>query len=195
MNAPAPAYTIDDQGAAVVITIPAPRDYIYLTLYGLGFLFWLFIILAPVTNFNRNVFHPVGAVNIALAAVFLIGFPIYLVLSILWALTGREIVTIAGGEVRVRRELAGLGRTRKIELARLAQVYLARDRANASARFSPSARVRGGPICLEEKAAAPSADERYLPPPPALIRFGAGLNLADARAIASLIRDRAHVKA
>jgi hypothetical protein len=183
-------FEIHDHGDTLTIVIRAPRDYIYLVLYALGFAFWLFVILSPLATLNRNVLHPVGPLNTALAVIFLIGFPIYLVLSTLWATTGREIVTIAGGDITVRRELAGIGRTRRLPLVRLDKVSLARDRPAAVVRFSASPRVRGGPIRLQEKATEPSDADRALPEPPAIIHFGAGLNLAHARQLAALIRER-----
>jgi hypothetical protein len=180
--------TVTDEGARLIIVVRPPRDYIYLAAYFAGLAFCAAMIVMPLMDANRKIFHPVGPLNTALAIAFLVGFPLYLALAILWALTGREIVTIAAGEIAIRREIAGLGFSRRLPLARLGQVFLVRDRPSLVPRMPSSPRVRGGPICLQEKTPEISEHDRSAPLPPITLRFGAGLSLVRAREIAALIR-------
>ncbi len=177
---PKPRYTLDDTGEMLCITIPSPKRRYAILANGFG-LIWI-IIIAPFAS--HSYFGPSydgeSWFPVAVIAVFTLAF-LYAVVSLLWLLFGVEVIKVDRDGIKTRRQVFGLGRTRNYDgehIRRLRAapiVYATTYRSNFTSEYLGLA---GGQIAFDYGAKT--------------IRFGGGIDEAEARTIVEAITQRFH---
>lgn len=165
--------TVISVPGGIEVSIPSPRNYIFAAFILLWFCGWIF----GEFGVSEQLFHPTEKTPIAFLAPWLAIWTIggcFAVATLLWLLAGRERVTIAGDEFAVRREAVGLGWTRRYEL-RSAKNLRVVDASPDNGPFGMRDPYgwRNGPFVFDYG--------------PRTIKFGAGLDVAEARTVLARI--------
>jgi hypothetical protein len=174
-----PRHTAEDDGTTLTFTIPSKRNVFLLAFLGFWLCGWAFgEIMAPLGMFTAAKKDP-GASLFML--VWLCGWTIgggFAIYIWLWMLRGREIVSISPTTLAVKRDIFGAGRTKNYDITKASRLRF------APATYNPFDWHRsfafwglgGGVIAF---------DYGY-----STIRFGAGLDDAEAEHILQRIRAR-----
>jgi len=165
--------TVTSVPGGIEVGIPAPRNYFIAAFITVWLCGWVF----GEVNVGAQLLHPAEKTPIVFLAVWFVGWTIggvFVVLTLLWLLAGRERVTIAGDEFTVRREALGLGWTRRYEL-RSAKNLRVVDAIPDGVPFGMRDPYgwRYGPFVFDYG--------------PRTIKFGAGLDVAEARTVLARI--------
>ncbi len=175
-----PRHTVEDNGDGLCITIPSPKRRYAILATGFG-LIWV-IIIAPFAS--RSFFGPSydgeSWFPLAVMAVFVLAV-LYAVVSLLWLLFGVEMIKVDRDGIKTRRQVFGLGRAhdydgehiRRLRAAPI--VYATTYRSNFTSEYLGLA---GGQIAFDYGAKT--------------VRFGSGIDEAEARMIVEAITQRFH---
>jgi hypothetical protein len=111
----APHFSVQDTGAALVVTIPAHHRWGWIAGLGLGTVFVPFVLVGLVLAWAVN-YTPGGpgrdVASLIFGLVYAVVFGPVMVYALLWHLAGREVITANTETLIVRREALGIGRTR-----------------------------------------------------------------------------------
>lgn len=157
------------------IVIPAARNPVAMVFLGLWLVGWLMGALNAIARLGRD---------LASDPVLLIWLVVWVVgggvagYSWLWMLVGKERILMGSSTLSIKRDVAGLGRTRRYGLSRIRNLRVML-RPTGLRDFGATARaigLTGGVIAFECAGAT--------------IRFGAPLDEAEARAVVERMRQR-----
>jgi len=152
----------------IELRIPSSRNWFVVFFLALWLCGWVF----GEFNVVRELQHPAENAPVAFMAFWIVGWTVggfFALATLAWLVAGREHVTIAGDEFAVRREAFGIGWTRRYELrnAKNLRVFDAPVDAGPFGMRDPYG-FRSGPFVFDYG--------------PRSIRFGVGLDVAEARA-------------
>jgi hypothetical protein len=159
--------TMTSVPGGIEVRIPSRRNWVmvvFLALWLCGWVFGEFNAAAPLR-------HPAENTPVGFLAFWIVGWTVggcFAVATLAWMLAGHERVTIAGDEFTVRREACGLGWTRRYEL---------RNAKNLRVGDAP---VDNGPFGMRDPSGFRSGPFAF-DYGPRSIRFGVGLDVAEAR--------------
>lgn len=164
---------------SLTLSLPAPRHY--LSLLGLGL--WLVLWGAGLVFTVKALFghQLVGVAAVFFLLLWLAGWTIgglFAIYSLLWMLCGREVITLRGESLTLRREVLGYSRERSCKVAHIRQLRAIPDRAELY-ELATSLRIfglAGGKLAFD-----------YLGQ---IEQFGAGIDLAEAESLAAKLGER-----
>jgi hypothetical protein len=175
---PAPRHRLVTLPDGIAIHIPARRQILALLFLPVWLVGWGFGEISVI----RQLLNPSNTEPAAFLIVWLVAWTAggaFALLTILWQLAGREIVSVTGMMLQVRRDVFGIGYNRRYDVSqvrflRLAPVpYNPRDLRSATAQWGLS----GGPIAFDYGSRT--------------VRVGAGLDEAEARVVLEKLVERA----
>lgn len=170
--------TIQPIGSGVDISIPARRNWFFVAFFCLWLVGWA---AGEWTVGKTLLFPPQDRAEMGIglfSLVWLVGWTaggLFVFASVLWMLFGVERVRIARDEVRLRREVFGVGRTWQYDpraVSRLRALYDVESPFGTSVPHLPWSPL-GQTLAFDYGAKT--------------IRFGAGLDAAEARQLAGKI--------
>ncbi|MDH7488784.1 MAG: hypothetical protein QHH80_04685 [Anaerolineae bacterium] len=173
-------YTVEDTFAALQITIPAPRNWLLILFLGFWLGGWatgevivgallLRGILAMLSGQTPDTGEGAGMLFMAFWLTFWTlggGFALF---TWLWNLAGKEIVTVDGESLTIRKAVLGIGRSRRYEAAYVDRLRVSEDSGRSQGPWS-------GGLAFDYGGAT--------------VRFGAGLTPSDAHDVLARIADR-----
>lgn len=175
-----PRYTIQDDFATLRVAIPAPRNWPTILFLGFWLMAWavgeiivgaLFLrgVLATLRGQTPNVGEGAGMLFMGIWLTFWTLGGGFALLVWLWSLAGREIITIDGEGLTIRRAVFGIGPARRYVAG-----YV--DRLRVADESGASSGPWGGALAFDYGGDT--------------IRFGAGLNPGEAREVLARIAAR-----
>lgn len=171
--------TVTERVDGLEVSTPAKKNWFVIVFLA----FWLVVWFFGAATASRELINPtsanVGAKSFLLVwlAAWFLGGGCALVLW-LWTIAGVERVVFEGHEIRIRREVFGVGISREYDSAHARGLRAAPD---AGSMFEPRAALRfwgigGGPIAFDYGSST--------------VRFGNGLDEAEAARIVARILNR-----
>jgi hypothetical protein len=181
VNPPEPRHTIADDGETLRITIPSPKRKYPILASGFG-LVWVIVFLVlfspPLFNagFDGESWFPI------VWTTMVISISAYAIVILLWLLFGVEVIRVDNASIKTRRQVFGLGRTREydgdhIRQLRAAPIVYATTGYRNSFTWEYLG-LAGGQIAFDYGAKT--------------VRFGSGLDEAEAHMIVDAITQRFH---
>lgn len=161
----------EDRGSALRVVIPARRHLLMVLFLGVWIAGWF----AGESSALQHLLRGPGLVS-GFLLFWLIGWTIggaFAGFALLWMLFGREIITLDGQSLSIRREILGVGRVRRYDLAEVKNLRLAPIPDPPQA---PRGQWVGGLIAFDYGAKT--------------IHFCAGVDEAEARTIAERLAQR-----
>jgi hypothetical protein len=163
---------LEDRANGLQVVIPARRQVGLILFMAAWLTGWFF----GERSALHVLLHPRGGVADLFMVLWLLGWTVggfFAVLVLLWTLVGREVITTDDRILSVRRELLGLGRVRRYDLANVKDLRCAPMPENPRSRESPWA---GGVIAFDYG--------------PRTIRFGTGIDEAEAKMLVTRLVQR-----
>lgn len=168
---------VESTPGGIEATIPMRRNYFLIAVMAFWLFFWAHSLfqLAPQIQHPSQTMHnpPPPELFPIFIVVWIIG-GVFAVTVFFWNLAGRERIALqSGGDLTIRREVFGLGWTRHYELSAVKALRVVESGVDAvfGLRQSDPFGVRGGPFAFDYGAKT--------------IRFGAGLEVAEAKYVLS----------
>lgn len=168
--------TVLDEAGILRISIPAKRRWFLIFFLILWLSMWVYAGVAAVgPQVAQGGEPPFFRV---LWLVFWAAGSLFALFALLWMLAGREVAKVAQSEISLRREIAGLGRSREFDAGTIRNV---RSSVVPFNPWDPSAALMfwglgGGTIAFDYG--------------PKTYRFGAGLDEAEANSLTEMIGRR-----
>jgi hypothetical protein len=174
---PGPRHTAEDDGTTLTITIPARRNAFLVAFIGLWLCGWILGEITGLVGMFGARKQPGGIFVLVWLCGWTIGgaFALYVWM---WMVRGREIVRLSPTALMIKRDIFGAGRTRNYDITKVARLRLAPliynpfDWQRSMAFWG----LGGGPIAF---------DYGY-----STVRFGSGLDEAEAAKISQRVRAR-----
>jgi hypothetical protein len=181
IDPPEPRHMIEDDGEVLRITIPSPKRRYPILALGFG-LVWIVVFSV---FFSRSIFSPNYEGESWFPYFWVLGMILasaYTIAVLLWLLFGVEVIKVDYANIKIRRQIFGLGRTRDyggdhIRRLRAAPIVYATTGYRSSFTWEYLG-LSGGQIAFDYGAKT--------------ARFGSGLDEAEARMIVDAITQRFH---
>jgi hypothetical protein len=171
--------TLTEDSLALMATIPARRNWFLILFLGFWLCGWLAgEIMVPLTFFENDTQAPERLFTIAWLAMWTIG-GIAAIYAFAWNVAGLEVVSLTQSRLSIRKQVLGLGRLREYGLEHIANMRIAPVPFNP---MDPRSALQfwgvgGGPIAFDHGAST--------------VRFGAGLDEAEAGRLVAKFKERA----
>lgn len=172
-----PRHTVEDTGDGLRFNIPSPKRWYQILFLG----FWLLLWVGIGSQFVFSIFLRMSAG--LFSVIWSIGWFLatgYAILVLSWQLVGMEVIDVDPQGIRTRRQVFGVGRTREYDGDHIRQLRaspMTYSAFNRSQSFE-SLGLAGGQIAFDYGAKT--------------IRFGGGIDEAEARMIVESITQRFH---
>lgn len=169
---------LSDTPRGLEVTIPAPRQILVVLFLPIWLVGWLFGEVSVISELASG--SAKGGAS-AFLLIWLAGWTVggaFAIGTTLWMYFGKERVLLTTTSLGIRREALGIGRSREYELSQIRNLRVSPE---SFSMFNPGNGVRvlglgGGNIAFDHGAAT--------------IRFGAGIDEAEATQIAADLRAR-----
>jgi hypothetical protein len=182
-HVPVEAYRsrVESIGGGIDIVMPSRRSYVMATFIGLWLAAWIYSIVAIVPQMLVGLPHAKGTppplAFLIIWTIFWLGGGAFALAIFAWLVAGHERVTIAADTLAVRREVFGIGFTRRYALASVRALRVVDDFA-ASTPFFGLGRgdafgIRSGSLAFDYGAKT--------------LRVGSGVDPAEAKYILSRV--------
>lgn len=170
---------VEPAAGGVEVTMPSRRNYVFAALQLVWLGFWVYALVGIVPNiFDANGPNPSQTTFLVVWTVGWVAGGCFVAALFLWTVAGRERLTIGPDGVVLRREAAGIGRSRRFELRAVKALRIV-ENAGESAPFGLFA-GRGDPFGTRAGSLAFDYGAKT-------IRFGSGIDAAEAKYVISKI--------
>jgi hypothetical protein len=170
---------VEDSSERLTLSLPAPRRYLTMVLLALGLAFWTYLFIASVGAMFTQLSGSIAALFFIL--LWFLGWLLagaVALYALLWMTLGREIVTLAGDTLTLRRDLKGHGTNQTYKARHIENLRVTPDPFSFY-EFATSLRpfgLGGGKLIFD-----------YL----TLVgQFGAGISLDEAQVVCDRLRQR-----
>jgi len=170
---------LEDSDERLILSLPAPRRYLTMLLLCLGLTFWTYLSIASLSAMVSQVSS--GIMTLFFILLWLLGWLLagaVALYALLWMTLGREIVTLTGDTLTLRRDLKGYGSKLTYKARHIENLRVTSDPFSLY-EFATSLRpfgLGGGKLIFD-----------YL----TLVgQFGAGLSSDEAQVVCERLRQR-----
>lgn len=166
---------VESAAGGIEVTMPSRRNYVVAAFFAVWLCFWFYSLFEIVPQLFRTAEHRSPVLFLAAwTTLWIVGGCSVLAMCV-WNIAGRERVTVGPDGLSIRREAAGVGRTRHYAL-RSVKALRAVDNASIDAPFGGFG--RGDPFGTRSGSFAFDYGAKT-------VRFGAGVDAAEAKHILS----------